>query len=75
MNAFSSLVLQNKRRNITDSRTDLNVNTAQKMKFSITDFFSFLRYWLHSLKKSVKENFFCAVQTSKFLQTKEYRFY
>ena len=43
MNAFSSIVLQNKRRNITDSRTDLNVNTAQKMKFSITDFFSFLR--------------------------------
>ena len=43
--------------------------TAQKMKFSITDFFSkgeqirrFLRIWSHLLKKSVMENFiFCAV--------------
>ena len=41
--------------------------TAQKMKFSITDFFSkcdqsFLRIWSHLLKKSVLENFiFCAV--------------
>ena len=40
-----------------------------KMKFSITDFFSkcdqirsFLRIWLHLLKKSITENFiFCAV--------------
>ena len=38
--------------------------TAQKMKFSITDFFSkgeqirrFLRIWSHLLKKSVMENF------------------
>ena len=35
--------------------------TAQKMKFSITDFFSkcdqsFLRIWSHLLKKSVLEN-------------------
>ena len=43
--------------------------TAQKMKFSITDFFnkcdqirSFLRIWSHLLKKSVMQNFiFCAV--------------
>ena len=43
--------------------------TAQKMKFSIKDFFrkcaqirSFLRIWSHLLKKSVIENFaFCAV--------------
>ena len=43
--------------------------TAQKMKFSITDFFSkcvqirnFLRIWSHLLKKSVMENFiFCGV--------------
>ena len=43
--------------------------TAQKMKFSITDFFSKcdqihskLRIWSHLLKKSVTENFiFCAV--------------
>ena len=38
--------------------------TAQKMKFSIKDFFSkfdqihsFLRIWSHLLKKSVMENF------------------
>ena len=38
--------------------------TAQKMKFSITDFFSkcnqirsLLRIWSHLLKKSVMENF------------------
>ena len=43
--------------------------TAQKMKFSIKDFFSkcqqirsFLRIWSHLLKKSLMENFiFCAV--------------
>ena len=42
-------------------------NTAQKMKFSITDFFSkcdqirsFLRIWSHLLKKSVMGNLiFC----------------
>ena len=42
--------------------------TAQKMKFSIKDFFSncdqthsFLQIWLHLLKKSLMENFtFCA---------------
>ena len=45
-----------------------NVITAQKMKFSIKDFFSkcdqilcFLRIWSRLLKKSVMENFiFCA---------------
>ena len=45
--------------------------TAQKIKFSIKDFFSkceqirsFLRIWSHLLKKSVMENFiFCAVST------------
>ena len=44
-------------------------STAQKMKFSITNFFSkcdqirrFLRIWSHLLRKSVMENFiFCAV--------------
>ena len=43
--------------------------TAEKMKFSIKGFFSkcdqicsFLRIWLHLLKKSLMENFiFCAV--------------
>ena len=45
-------------------------NTAQKMKFSIKDFFSkcnqiqsFLRIWSHLIKKSLMENFiFCAVK-------------
>ena len=52
----------------------LTPNTAQKMKFSIKDFFSkcdqirsFLRIWSHLLKKSLKENFiFCAVQVYHF---------
>ena len=46
-------------------------HTAQKMKFSIKDFFrkcdqvlNFLRIWLHLLKKSLMENFiFCAVSS------------
>ena len=45
-------------------------NTAQKMKFSIKDFFSKrdqirrkLRIWSHLMTKSLKESFiFCAVQ-------------
>ena len=45
------------------------IDTAQKMKFSIKDFFSkcdqihsFLRIWSHLLKKSLMKNFiFCAV--------------
>ena len=41
--------------------------TAQKMKFSIKEFFtksrSFLRIWSHLLKKSLLENFiFCALK-------------
>ena len=47
-------------------------NTAQKMQFSIRDFFSkcdqirsFLRIWTHLLKKSLMENFiFCVVHNS-----------
>ena len=46
--------------------------TAQKMKFSIKNFFSkcdqirsFLQIWSHLLKKSVMENFiFCAVSAT-----------
>ena len=46
-------------------------HTAQKMNFSIKDFFrkcdhvlNFLRIWLHLLKKSLMENFiFCAVSS------------
>ena len=48
---------------------NVNINTAQKLKFSIKDFFcncdqiySFLQIWSHLLKKSLMENFiFCAV--------------
>ena len=44
-------------------------DTAQKLKFSVKDFFSrcdqirsFLRIWSHLLKKCLMENFnFCAV--------------
>ena len=47
----------------------LTVNTAQKMKFSVKDFFSkcdqirsFLPIWSHLLKKSLIKNFiFCVV--------------
>ena len=49
--------------------------TAQKMKFSIKDFFSicdeirsFLWIWSHLLKKSLIENFiFCAVNNNLYL--------
>ena len=54
--------------------------TAQKLKFSIKDFFSNcdqirrkLRIWLHLLKKSLMENFiFCAVinKNTRFLSLK-----
>ena len=50
-------------------RMNLTICTAQKMKFSIKDFFSecdqirsFLRIWSHLLKKSLIKNFiFCAM--------------
>ena len=50
----------------------LMTNTAQKVKFSIKDFFSkcdqtrsFLRSWSHLLKKSLMENFIsCAAFTA-----------
>ena len=46
-----------------------SISAAQKMKFSIKDYFSkcdqirsFLRIWSHLLQKSLMENFiFCAV--------------
>ena len=52
-------------------RTDkIDLSTAQKMKFSINDFFNKcdqirrLRIWWHLLKKSLMENLlFCAVET------------
>ena len=51
---------------------DVFPHTAQKMMFSIKDFFSkcdqilsFLRIWSHLLKKSLMENLiFCAVALS-----------
>ena len=51
-----------------------STNTAQKMKFSIKDFFrkcdqirSFLQIWSHLLKKSLMENFafLCSVKEKK----------
>ena len=52
--------------------------TAQKMNFSIKDFFnkcdqirSFLQIWSHLLKKSLMKNFiFCAVQVIRILYLK-----
>ena len=57
----------------------MQVDTAQKMKFSIKDFFSkcdqirsFLRIWSHLLKKSVMENFiFYAVSHSSTVSSKK----
>ena len=51
-----------------------HTNTAQKMKFSIKDFFgkgeqihSFLRIWSHWLKRALMENFiFCVVKVSHY---------
>ena len=55
-----------------------NTTTAQKMKFSIWDFFSKydqirrkLRIWSHLLKKSLIENFF--VQCAEFLGLASYQ--
>ena len=58
-----------------DEGAPIETYTAQKMKFSIKDFFSkcdqirsFLQIWSHLLKKSLMENFiFCAAVAS--LQT------
>ena len=55
----------------------LTIYTAQKMKFSIKDFFckcdqirSFLRIWSHLLKKSLMKNFiFCTMVFLKFSGT------
>ena len=48
------------------------VNTAQKMKFPINDFFSFMRIWSHLLKKSLMESFiFCAASRLKQPKFKE----
>ena len=61
-------IIQNRFMIITQKCTVLIACTAQKMMFSIRDFFSkcnqicrFRRVWSHLLKKSVMENFiFCA---------------
>ena len=49
--------------------------TAQKIKFYIKDFFSkcdqirrMLRIWLDLLKKSLKENIFCAVSLNAYVK-------
>ena len=56
----------------------IRINTAQKMKFSIKDFFSKcdqirrkLRIWSHLLKKSLMQNFiFCAVKIESNIKLK-----
>ena len=61
--------LQYKQCFITERISPREADTAQKMKFSLKDFFSKcdlihrkLRIWSHLLKKSLMENFiFCAV--------------
>ena len=64
-------------KSVANTNTSLTNPTAQKMRFSIKDFFSkcdqirrFLWIWSHVLKKSLLENFiFCAVswrQPTKF---------
>ena len=55
----------------------ISLFTAQKMKFSIKDFFgkcdqirSTLRIWSHLLKKSLMENFiFCAMFSPNLLRS------
>ena len=64
-----------------DTKT-LNHLTAQKMKFSIKDFFSKcdqirskLRIWSHLLKKSLMENFiFCAVSMIEIEKKKNQKY-
>ena len=58
----------------------LCTHNAQKMKFSVKDFFSQcdqilmkLRIWSHFLKKSLMENFFCSDMVS-FIVQKEFEF-
>ena len=50
-------------------------STAEKMKFSVKDFFSkcdqirsFLRFWSYLLKKSFTENFIFVQCSDKFLK-------
>ena len=65
---------------LQDLRKDVSIGTAQKLKFSINDFFgkcdqirSFLRTLSHLLKKLLMENFtFCAVKI--YMQTTGGRF-
>ena len=60
-------------KNCLDNQNILQKNTAQKLKFSVKDFFSNcddirrkLLIWTHLLKKSLMENFsFCAIKGGK----------
>ena len=57
------------------------LNTSQKMKFSIKDFFSqcdqinnFLRIWSHLLKKSLTQNFiFCVVKLVQYFMVQYFQ--
>ena len=64
---FSAYNTRKNRLNLVFREFSVSIN-AQKIKFSIKDFFSKcdqmrrkLRIWSHLLKKSLMENIFCAV--------------
>ena len=70
---LKTVILEDLSYNERESSTNKFLNTAQKIKFSIMNFFSkcdqilsFLRIWSHLLEKSLMENFiFCAVLFSQ----------
>ena len=49
-------IMHNQSLQICELYSKINIYTAQKMKFSIKDFFRKLRIWSHLLKKSLMEN-------------------
>ena len=69
---LKTVILEDLSYNERESSTNKFLNTAQKIKFSIMNFFSkcdqilsFLRIWSHLVEKSLMENFiFCAMRTS-----------
>ena len=71
---LKTVILEDLSYNERESSTNKFLNTAQKIKFSIMNFFSkcdqilsFLRIWSHLLKKFLMENFiFCAVKDGWF---------
>ena len=71
---FSAYNTRKNRLNLVFREFSVSIN-AQKIKFSIKDFFSKcdqmrrkLRIWSHLLKKSLMENIFCAVYLKLVLE-------